>query len=176
MMHHPEKKQLARRIWTVAIILLSMVCAVMVLAWSSCSPTAGAVRGVRALQQARNLTARQLAAMVHARHLDCLQRHGTKTPEYTACIKDPRAWLSLWQGAIRPAADASAAVGVAALQTEALVRKCKAEKNCTKVILSMMKPGACAITRGLKAWGHKLPDKGAGVLGAIELLGVMSCP
>jgi hypothetical protein len=165
-----------RKIWTAGTVLLSAVAAVMILAWSSCSATAAATRAVRGLQQARDLTAKQLAAMVRTRHLACLEKHGTRTPEYAACVKESRGWLVLWQDAIRPAADTSAAVGVAALQTEALVRKCKAEKNCLKVILAMMKPGACALARALKAFGHKLPDKGAGIASAVSVLGVVSCP
>ncbi len=161
-------------VFTVSVIIIGIMLAIL-LSLGACSPTAGATRAVRGLQQLRDLTAKQLAAMVHARNVECLAKHAPKTAEYADCIKEPREWLRTWQEVVRPAVNSAAAVGVAALKTEALVRKCKADGNCTKVVIALLKPGVCAITRALKAFGHKLPDKGASLLGIVGMIEGVAC-
>lgn len=158
--------------FTVGMIIIGLALAVL-LSLGACRVTAYdvAVRTARSLQQARDLTAKQLAASAAARHAECKAQYGVKNEAFANCIRSHRKALEVWQETIRPILDTVCSAAIAALQTTALVKACKAARDCDKRILKLIAPGACALLRGLKAFGHLLPD-GAGavlsVLGSFE--------
>lgn len=66
--------------------------------------------------------------------------------------------LKVYRDTIRPAARSSIAASLAAIR----IAK-EAGKKEFKYI-DVLKPGGCALLLGLREWGHKLPDQGAGIL------------
>jgi hypothetical protein len=130
---------------------------------------------IRAGQQTRDLTAKQLAAAMRTKHAECKRKHGPKTPEFAACVKKVLEAQSAWAKYARPVVDTTASAASAALKTKAIVDKCKQEKNCAKVVLAIMKPGVCAIMRGLAAFGALLADAGASILTALKPFEGVTC-
>lgn len=159
----------------VAAVLLLLAATLMLSAGCKMSTHDVAVQMVRAQQQARAVTGAQLGASMRLGHLACKSKHGARTPEFAACVKPYLAAQNSWRKYIRPSADTTAQAGLTVLRTKAIVDKCKREKNCDKVVLAILKPGACAIMRGLRAWGHLLSDKGAAVLSALGMFEGVTC-
>lgn len=167
-----------RKALTGGIVLLSAVAAVMILAWlPGCKVTTHdiAVHMVRGLQQTRNLTGSQLGAGMRITYASCKAKHPGDKPALKACIKPALDLQAKWKGYIRPVVDTTAQSGKAVLQTKVVVDRCKREKNCDKVIFAIIKPGACAILRGLTAFGHLLADKGAAILASLGIFEGVIC-
>ena len=154
---------------------LFVTVALMFSAGCGLGPRGVAAHTIRALQQARDLTAKQLAAAAAAKHVECKAAHGVRNQAFADCVRDHRQALDRWRQLVRPVVDSSAGVAVAAMDTEAIVKKCKARKNCAAVVLALLQPGACAIMRGLRAFGHYLSDKGTAVLTVLKAFEVLSC-
>lgn len=174
-----ERTRAEKRIWTTFFFLMALVGAAMLMAafGLGCKMTTHdvGVQMVRAEQQARDLTGSQLGAAMRMGHLSCKTKHGAKTPAFAACVKPYLDAQGSWRKYIRPVMDTTAQAGLTVLKTKAIVDKCKAEKNCDKVILAILKPGACAILRGLRVWGHLLADRGAALLSALGMFEGVAC-
>lgn len=154
------------KVGPMALVILAL--ALMLSAGCPLKPYDIAVRSVRGMQQARDLTGSQVATYLRSEHARCKAAHGAKTKAFADCIKPALEVQDKWAQLVRPVVDTTAQAGLAALQTQAVVEKCKAEKNCASVIFALIKPGGCAILRGLRAFGHLLADKGAAVLAALK--------
>jgi len=125
-------------------------------------------RALDATQNARDLTAKQLASAVATKHAECKKAHGVKTEAFAACIKKHRAALDSWIKIARPVINDSIAITAAALQIADKVGK---KANW----IDLLKPAACAISRSVKAFGHYFADKAAGVLSALSLIDGVTC-
>lgn len=154
-----------------------LVFAAMLMLSAGCKATSYdvAVRSVRGLQQVRDLTGKQLATVMRTTHAECKAKHGAKTKEFADCVKPVLGHHDNWRKYVRPIMDTTAESGKAALTTTAIVEKCKKEKNCDKVLLKILAPGACAIMRGVKAFGHLFADKGSAVLTALKPFEGVAC-
>ncbi len=167
-----------KQIWTTGVVLFALVGAAMIMAWlPGCKVTTHdvAVHSVRGLQQARDVTGSQLGAAMRLGKLSCVAKHGAKTAGYAACVKPYLDAQDSWRKYIRPAADTTAQAGLMVLKTKVIVDKCKREKNCDEIIMAILKPGGCAILRGLRVWGHLLADKGAAILSALGMFEGVAC-
>lgn len=167
-----------RMITTSGLVLGALIVAVLILAWiPGCAASSHHISAnmVRGLQQARDVTGAQLGAAIRLGHLSCKAKHGAKTAAFAACAKPYLDAQTNWGKYIRPAADTTAQAGLTVLSTKAIVDKCKVEKNCDKVVLAIMAPAACAIIRGLRAWGHLLADKGAAILSSLGMFEGAAC-
>ena len=121
-------------------------------AWKS---TAGVMRATQS-------AAKGLASIDKASHETCLKQHGPQTKAYAGCIQAASKRLIVWRDVIRPAARSSVAAAYAAIRI--------AEKAGNKEVdyMKYLADGGCALIRGLREWGHMLPDKGASVLPLLE--------
>lgn len=156
-----------RRIWTAGLTLLAMVGACLILAFSTGCKGAG-WRALDATQNARDMTAKQLASVVSAKHASCKAAHGVKNAEFAACIQKHRKALEDWRRIARPVINDSIAITAAGLQIADRVGK---KANWVELV----KPAVCAISRSIKAFGHWFPDKAAGVLSALGLVEGVTC-
>ena len=134
-----------------------------------------AVRTVRTVQQARDLTGAQLAAAMRSKRADCVEKHGAKTKGYADCVRGVLEAQDKWAKIARPVVDTSCQAAVTALRTTAFVEKCKADKDCNKRILTFVALGYCAISRGLRFFGHFFSDKGSAVLNTMSAFEGVAC-
>lgn len=125
-------------------------------------------KALDATQNARDLTAKQLASAVATKHADCKKAHGVKNEAFAACIKKHRAALDSWIKIARPVINDSIAITAAALQIAD-----KVGKNANWI--ELIKPAVCALSRSVKAFGHYFADKAAGVLSALSLIEGVTC-
>lgn len=77
--------------------------------------------------------------------------------------------LATYKDVIRPAARSAVAAAYAGLRIAQ-----EAGKKPPNY-LAILKPGACGLILGLREWGHKLPDKGAGILPYLEAFSGVVC-
>ena len=77
--------------------------------------------------------------------------------------------LRSYRDNIRPAARSSVAAVFVGVRIAREAGKDKID------YVAMLRPGGCAIMLGLRAWGHKLPDKGASILPLLELFQGVAC-
>lgn len=125
-------------------------------------------RALDATQNARDLTAKQLASVVAAKHASCKAAHGVKNAEFADCIKKHRKALEDWRRIARPVINDSIAITAAGLQIADKVGK---KANWVELV----KPAVCAISRSIKAFGHWFPDSAAGVLSALSMVEGVTC-
>jgi hypothetical protein len=160
-----------------AVFIVGLLAVVAAMALPACKASSMriATQTVRHVQQARELTGKQLAAAMRAAHARCLLKHGAKTTEFKACVKPVLDAQDKWRKYARPVVDTSADSAKTALKTKALVDACKKAKDCHKRVLAFLRSGYCALSRGLKSFGHFLSDKGSAVLGALTVFEGVIC-
>lgn len=134
-----------------------------------------AVRSVRTMQEARDLTGAQLGAAIRSQRAQCIEQHGSKTQGYADCMRSIFAGQDKWKKIARPVVDTTCQVATTALKTTAFVEKCKKEKNCDKKVLALLALGYCAISRGLRFFGHFFSDKGSAVLNTLGAFEGVTC-
>lgn len=145
-----------------AILAIALFC--------GCSPKyTEAWRALDSMQNARDLTAQQIAAVAKTKHEDCTRQHGVQTPEYNACIADMQKMLSAWQKVARPAINTSVQGTATALQIATAAKK----KDLNW--MGILRPAGCAIVRILRAWGHLLPDGAKDILSIGILVEMVTC-
>jgi hypothetical protein len=137
---------------------------------SACSPYSAAWRTLDGVQQARNLTAQQLARVARVKHADCLKAHTRKTPEFGDCMRAHDQALKHWRTIARPAINSAIQITATSLHIAERLRPDKQPDW-----LALLKPAACALMRVAKAWGHWYPDKGAAILGALTMVEAVTC-
>lgn len=137
----------------------------------ACSPYAAAKRSTWALKSAVQTAGDGLGQLAEKAHADCLATHASATPAYKSCVWPWLGHLQRWQGYGRPAGR----TGVATLY--GAVRLADAAKGQGKKLdcLGLFAIGGCAVLRGIQAWGHLLPDQGAGVLKFLDALNPSTC-
>lgn len=151
------------RIWTGLTLLLALV--VVALIHSAC---AGAEwRATLAVREASTMTDRTLADVCRAKWETC---KGKPAVERDACFKAHGDALDSWRKIGRPAIDSALIITVAALQ---IAERAKAKKPDW---IALLKPAACALARGLAAWGHLLPPATlAAIKGPLDLVSGFTC-
>ncbi len=140
------------------------------LMWSACNPYSIAWRTLDGVQQARALTAQQLASTGHRRHEVCLATHGPNTDGYRVCIEPTAKMLRHWQREARPAIIAAVQITASSLQ---IAERVKADKKVKW--LELLKPALCALSRVVKLYSHYLPDEGASIVGVLGMVEGVTC-
>ena len=137
-----------------------------VLVLVGCSPYSAAWRTMDGVITARDQTAVGLATWGRAELARC-----TKLPqaEHAKCLEPASQALTHWRDDARPAINTALNVAAASIQI--------AEKAGNKKLdwLALVKPGACALLRVVKLWGHKLPAGGASVYAALGTISEVYC-
>ncbi len=140
------------------------------LMWSACNPYSAAWRTLDGVQQARALTAQQLASTGHRKHEACLATHGPNTDGYRVCIEPTAKMTRHWQREARPAIIAAVQITASSLQ---IAEKVKADKKVRW--LELLKPALCALSRVVKLYSHYLPDEGASINGVLGMVEGVAC-
>jgi len=146
--------------WIIILALLASGCVQNKAAWIT----------LDAVQQARSLTATQLATTAKVKHQACLAEHGKATDGYRVCIEPTRAMLRHWQNEARPAIIAAVQITASSLQ---IAEKVKADKRVKWI--ELLKPAICALARVVSLYKHYLPDGGASIAGVLGLVKGVSC-
>lgn len=150
-------------------VLVAITC--IVFAATGCkSPYGMAWRTLDAVQKARDLGAAQLGKVAHDKHQACLAAHKAKMPEYAACIKPYRDALRTWQDVVRPSVNSAIQITATGVQ---IAERAKDDPKLNWI--ELLKPAVCAISRGLRAFGHLLPDKASALLKLLPTLEGVSC-
>ncbi len=158
-----------RRNITSAIVLSALMFAVFVVPWlAGCSHYTTAWKGTASAMEITKSTGTGLEVVGRPAYDKCAQ-HGLKTPEFASCAGSWIRHLTNWQAYARPAMRAAVAATYGGLRV--------AEEAGKKGFdwMAALKPGGCALLRGLKAWGHLLPDKGKAALAALGFLDPVLC-
>jgi len=133
-------------------------------------PYDAAWRTLDGVIRARDATAAALATHAKAERERCLKAHGPKTEAGAACIKPTREALHQWRTVARPAVNTALQVTAASLQ---IAERAKADKPPDW--MALLRPGACALLRAARAWGHWYPDEGKPILTALGAAAEVTC-
>lgn len=139
-----------------ALLLLVFLLAIAVAACAS--PYAAAKRSTWSLMKATQTAGHGLATLARDADAKCSQQHPGGSEAYRTCTALWLKRLDAWRDYGRPAARSSVAGLYGA------VRVSEVAKARPPDIAAGFKAGGCALLRGVREWGHMLPDRGAGVL------------
>ena len=136
----------------------------------ACNPYSVAWRTLDGVQQARALTAQQLASVARTKHEACLHTHGKATDGYRVCIEPTWDMLRHWQHEARPAIIAAVQITASSLQ---IAEKVKADKKVKWV--KLISPALCALSRVVKLYSVYLPDGGDSIRSVVALAEGVTC-
>lgn len=140
--------------------------ALLALLLCACSPYSAAWRTMDGVITARDQTAQGLADWGKVELARCTKLHDAERPK---CLGPASQALTHWRDEARPAINSALNVVAASIQI--------AEKAGNKKLdwLALVKPGACALLRVVKLWGHKLPAGGASIYAALAAFQEVAC-
>ena len=137
---------------------------------AGCNPYSVAWRTLDGVQQARALTAQQLASVARTKHEACLHTHGKATDGYRVCIEPTRAMLRHWQREARSAIVSAVQITASSLQ---IAERVKADKAVNWI--KLITPAICALSRVVKLYAVYLPDGGDSIRSVVALAEGVSC-
>ena len=159
-----------RKIFTSGVVLLSAICAVMILAWSSCSPWANAARATLTARTVGDEIDQWIATKTRAVTAECLSKHASKSVGYGECVRPWRAQRDHWRLKARPAL--SAAVGAAYRS----IQLGKLAKEDPKAIWPIAVRAVCLASEAGAALGDLMPASLKGrILGVLKMIKGVSC-
>ena len=126
-------------------------------------------------------TGKTMAAVCKAKRVGCLATYNaatkvdpSKTTEAAAalkeCVKGCKEALTRWVKYVKPSVNSALAATWGGLETARLAGQKETD------VLKLIKPGACALIKGVEAWKGLLGDKLAGVIGPLVALKGLVCP
>jgi hypothetical protein len=148
-----------RRILAGALALAGLV--VLAVLHASCgSPYLTAYRGIATARATAASTEQALADVCSLKRVSCLEAHGPATKAYDDCILGCRKALTAWTSITRPAINTALVAAVGAVSTAEAI-KGKAS------LLDILRPVACALSRGMTEWLPMLPASARATVEAI---------
>jgi len=119
-----------------------------------------AYRGIATARATAASTEQALADVCDLKRRNCLEAHGAATPGYNDCIVSCRKALVAWTQLTRPAINTALVAAVGSVATAEAI-KGKAP------LLDILKPVACALSRGMTEWIAMLPASARATVEAI---------
>lgn len=111
-----------------------------------------AYKSLATVRATAELTEQTLSDVCRIKAENCQAAHTSDASAFGECVGPCVDALGNWITYVRPAVNTGLAAGLGAIE---VARAAKSKPD----VLAIMKPIACALARGMKAWGHLLPPK-----------------